>query len=156
MPPDNILEEILKDTDYQLNLFTDEEIAARTAGVTFKEQRGKRKPHVKCVVRNKEIVLTPEEAIRQLFAAQLMDKYKYSSKRLSFEHSIHFGRSVKRADIVIMDKDRPDVEYIIVELKRAGWQKATQIILQCHRRAYGCLDEWQPDHLLPAQRPQLL
>ena len=118
MPPDNILEEILKDTDYQLNLFTDEEIAARTAGVTFKEQRGKRKPHVKCVVRNKEIVLTPEEAIRQLFAAQLMDKYKYSSKRLSFEHSIHFGRSVKRADIVIMDKDRPDVEYIIVELKR--------------------------------------
>ena len=30
---------------------------------------------------------------------------------------IHFGREVKRADIAIMDKDRPMVPYIVVELK---------------------------------------
>lgn len=117
MSQDSILQGILKDTNYQLDLFADEEIATLTSGVTFKERRGERKPHVECIVRGREIVLTPEEVIRQLFAAQLIDKYKYSRKRLRFEHSIHFGRSVKRADIVIMDKDRRDVEYIIVELK---------------------------------------
>ena len=39
MPQNNILNEMLKDTDYQLNLFTDEEIVALTVRVTFKEQR---------------------------------------------------------------------------------------------------------------------
>ena len=40
--------------------------------------------------------------------------------RLNFEveFPIHFGREVKRADIAIMDKDRPMVPYIIVELKK--------------------------------------
>ena len=31
---------------------------------------------------------------------------------------MHFGREVKRADIVIMDKDRPTISYIVVELKK--------------------------------------
>ena len=34
------------------------------------------------------------------------------------EHAIHFGREIKRADIVIFEKERPLTEYIIVELKK--------------------------------------
>jgi len=34
------------------------------------------------------------------------------------EYAVNFGREVKRADIVIMDKDKPIVPYIIVEVKK--------------------------------------
>lgn len=37
---------------------------------------------------------------------------------IQLETPIHFGREIKRADITIMDKDRPTVPYIIVELKK--------------------------------------
>lgn len=69
-------------------------------------------------MRKKEIKLTPEEAIRQLFIDKLINKYGYPIDRLSLETPIYFGREVKRADIVISDKDRPTVPYIIVELKK--------------------------------------
>jgi type I restriction enzyme M protein len=118
MSQNDILQEILEDTNYRLDLFTLEEIAALAARVTFREVHGKQKPYIECILRGKDIILTPEEVIRQLYAAHLMDKYQYDKRRLRFEHPIHFGREVKRADIVIMDKDRPDVEYIIVELKK--------------------------------------
>ena len=42
--------------------------------------------------------------------------------RIKFEHAIHFGREVKSADIVIFDKDRPTVEYIIIEIKKPKLQ----------------------------------
>lgn len=34
------------------------------------------------------------------------------------EYGVHFGREVKRADIVIIDKDRPNTVYMIVEVKK--------------------------------------
>lgn len=70
-------------------------------------------------VRNpeKEIKLTPEEAVRQLYIYKLMHDYGYAASRIQLETPIHFGREIKRADIAIMDKDRPMVPYIIVELK---------------------------------------
>lgn len=112
------LQDILKDSDYHLDLFTEAETAALEARITWRESRDKLRPYVECIARGKEILLTPEEVIRQLFAAQLIDRYQYSVKRLRFEYGINFGRAIKRADIVIMDKDRPDVEYIIVEIKK--------------------------------------
>ena len=47
-----------------------------------------------------------------------MNDYGYATSRIQLETPIHFGREVKRADIAIMDKDRPMVPYIIVELKK--------------------------------------
>lgn len=118
MSENDILQRILQDTDYRLDLFEPQAISALKARVTFKTLRGKQKPYVRCMQREKEMVLTPEEIIRQLYAAKLMEEYYYGKRRLRFEHAIHFGRQVKRADIVVMDKDRPDVEYIIVEVKK--------------------------------------
>ena len=53
---------------------------------------------------------------------KLLEDYGYPKQRIKFEHAIHFGREVKSADIVIFDKDRPTVEYIIVEIKKPKLQ----------------------------------
>src|SRR3989344_1546898 len=53
---------------------------------------------------------------------KLIREYGYPKKRIALEHSINFGREIKSADIVIFDKDRPTVEYIIVEIKKPKLQ----------------------------------
>ena len=75
-------------------------------------------PYIKCLVRNKDIQLKPEEAIRQLCLKILCDRYQYPVSRLVVEYPVHFGREVKKADIVILDKDRVDTVYIIIEVKK--------------------------------------
>ena len=84
----------------------------------MKSVRGSEVPYITCAIRDKEIKLTPEEAVRQLYIYKLMNDYGYAASRIQLETPIHFGREVKRADIAIMDKDRPMVPYIIVELKK--------------------------------------
>jgi type I restriction enzyme M protein len=114
----DILQTILKDSNYNLSLFSKEEIDALRQKVFVKEAKGKKTPFINCVVRDKEIQLKPEEVVRQLYATRLMEQYGYPKKRLSFEHPVTFGREKKSADIVVFDKDRTDAAYIIVELKQ--------------------------------------
>jgi len=90
--------------------------------IFIKTVRGKETPHIKCLIRNNEIQLKPEELIRQLYAARLLNRYHYSPDRVRFEHLVNFGRERKRADIVILDKDRPDTPYIIIEVKKPKLQ----------------------------------
>ena len=108
----------LQDKGYHLDLFSNEEIIALENRVFSKTRNSKETPCVKCIVTEKEIILKPEEVVRQLYAARLINKYGYTTSRLSFEHPISFGREKKRADIVVRDKDRPDTPYIIVEVKK--------------------------------------
>ena len=112
------LNEILKNTNYDDTQFSNEEKQSLENSIIIKNIKGIDVPYTVCLVRKKEIKLTPEEAVRQLFLAQLTGKYGYPVDRLSLETPIYFGREVKRADIVIFDKDRPTVPYIIVELKK--------------------------------------
>jgi len=107
------LSSILKDSEYNLSIFTNDEIAWLENRIYVE----KGKPYVKCISRGKEIQLKPEEVVRQLFAKKLIDQYGYKG-RIKFEHPVQFGRETKSADIVIFDKDRPTVEYIIVEVKK--------------------------------------
>lgn len=83
------------------------------------KKNDKNKIVVECLVRKVDIILTPEEVVRQLFLDKLINEYKYPVNRIKLEHAIHFGREVKRADIVIFEKERPTTEYIIIELKKA-------------------------------------
>ena len=73
---------------------------------------------IECLVRKKDVKLTPEEVVRQLFIDKLINEYGYPVSRIKLEFPVYFGREVKRADIVIMDADRPTVPYIIVEVKK--------------------------------------
>lgn len=112
------LEQYLKSSEHDLSIFKKEEIDFIENKIIVKENKGKETPYIKCLVRDKDIKLTPEEAVRQLFIKKLVDEYNYSITQMELERAIHFGREVKRADIVIFDKEHLNEEYIIVELKK--------------------------------------
>lgn len=113
------LSQILKDSEYRLEQFAPAQIEALENSITVrKEKNGKESYYVKCLIRDKEIKLTPEECVRQLYLDTLINNYDYPVDRIRLEYSVKFGREEKRADIVIFDKDRASVPYIIVELKK--------------------------------------
>lgn len=114
----DIIQTVLRDSNYHLSLFREDEIEELRAGIFLKTTKGKEAPFVRCIVRNKEVQLKPEEIVRQLYATRLINQYAYPAKRLGFEHAVNFGKEKKKADIVVFDKDRPDTAYIIVELKK--------------------------------------
>lgn len=112
------LNELFKNTSYADTLFSEDAVAFIENAILIKTAKDVEVPYIKCLVRGKEIKLTPEEAVRQLYIYKLMNEYGYEVSRIQLETPIHFGREVKRADIAIMDKDRPMIPYIIVELKK--------------------------------------
>ena len=112
------LNDIFKNTAYDDTVFSEDSITTIESAIFMKQVKGVETPYIKCLVREKEIKLTPEEAVRQLYIYKLIHEYGYPTDRIQLETPIHFGREVKRADITIMDKDRPTVPYIIVELKK--------------------------------------
>lgn len=112
---DNItLTSILKDSSYNLSLFDEKDIKALESKIKLQ----KNKPYVECIIREKDVQLKPEEVVRQLYAAKLINYYGYPKKRIRFEHPVQFGRQTKSSDIVVFDNDRPTVEYIIAEVKK--------------------------------------
>ena len=118
MAKPDIIATILKDSNYHLGLFSTEEIEDLRQKIFFSKYRKKQTPFVKCIIRDKDIQLKPEEIVRQLYAVRLIANYGYPKSRLTFEYPVVFGREKKSADIAISDKDRPDTPYIIVELKK--------------------------------------
>ncbi len=98
-----------------------------------KEARGKEQPHIKCLVRGNDIQLKPEEIVRQLYLMVLIRDYKYPKDRIQVEYGVSFGREKKRADIVIMDKDKPSDTYIIFEIKNPKLKDGKeQLRSYCH------------------------
>lgn len=112
------LSQILKDSNYQLTQFSQEHITKLEQSIVLKSSKNGDVPYVNCLVRKKEIKLTSEETIRQLYLLKLHHEYGYPYERMELEYSVHFGRETKRADIVIFDKDNPNAVYIMVELKK--------------------------------------
>ena len=118
----DVIQTILKDSNYDIALFDEPEIQALRKEILTQTIKGKETAFIRCPIRRKPIQLKPEELIRQLYAARLLNQYRYPKKRVRFEHLVNFGRERKRADIVIIDKDRPDTPYIIVEVKKPKLQ----------------------------------
>ena len=115
-----LIKDIFTNSNYGNSLFHADEIAVVEKSITIRPATVKTKEtaYIKCLVRKKEIKLTPEEAVRQLYLYRLMNTYGYPTERIQVEYAVHFGREIKRADIVIMDKDKPTVPYIIIEVKK--------------------------------------
>jgi type I restriction enzyme M protein len=131
------LSEFLKESDYKIDHFQIETIEKLESTTFLKETKSGTFPYVNCLVRGKEIRLTAEEVVRQLYLIELTEKYKYPKDRITVEHPVRFGTETKRADIVIFDKDRPTIEYIIVELKKPKLKEGKeQLKSYCH--ATGC------------------
>ena len=112
------LSEILRDSNYKLTQFSEEKIKFLEENIFTKDVKGKTVPYVKCLVRKKDIKLTPEEVVRQLYILVLNQDYGYPIDRMELEYAVSFGREKKRADIVIFDKDQTTAPYIMVELKK--------------------------------------
>jgi type I restriction enzyme M protein len=112
------LTEILRDSNYKLTQFSQEQIDRLESEVFIQETRGKDTPYFNCLVRRKKIKLTPEETVRQLYLMVLNENYGYPFERMEIEYSVSFGREKKRADIVIFDKQNTRSVYIMVELKK--------------------------------------
>ena len=108
------LNDIFKNTTYDMTIFN--ELIRDWLERRIQVKDGV--PYVQCFIRNKEIKLTPEECVRQMFIYDLINGYGYPESRIQLEVGINFGREIKRADIVIWEKDRPDVPYIIFEIKK--------------------------------------
>lgn len=114
-----ILANILRDSDYKLNQFKDEKITKLEQSIVFKQdKKGSDIAYIECLIRKKQIKLTPEEVVRQLYLMVLIDDYQYSNSRITVEESVSFGREKKRADIVVFDAQQLTVPYIIIELKK--------------------------------------
>lgn len=112
------LADLLKDSNYKLTQFPEAQIANFEETIFLKEIRGRQTPYITCLSRQKEIKLTPEEAVRQLYLRVLHFDYGYPLDRIQLEYTVNFGREKKRADIAITDKDDPRSIYLLVELKK--------------------------------------
>lgn len=61
---------------------------------------------VRCFVRQKYVVLTPEEWVRQHLIHYLVVYKHYPISRIALEYPLLYGRTSRRADLVIIDKNR--------------------------------------------------
>ena len=113
-----ILAEILKDSNFKLTQFSADKIKALEENIIIKDSKDKSVPYINCLVRKKEIKLTPEEAVRQLYVMVLTNDFGYPTTRMELEYAVTFGREKKRADIVIFDKNQTTTPYVMVELKK--------------------------------------
>ncbi|WP_251980711.1 N-6 DNA methylase [Salinibacter ruber] len=105
--------DILKDTEYSLEIFSNEEIEA----LKFEDKDGE--PHIYDPASEKLRKANPEEVVRQLYVRKLIDSYGYSPARINVESSVQMGTDTsKSADIVVSHGDGSGEAYIIVELKR--------------------------------------
>lgn len=115
----SIISKIVADSNYKIEQFNQREIdSVESLITTKKDKKGKEVYYVKCQIRDKDIKLTDEELVRQLYINKLINEYNYPKEKMELEYSVSFGREKKRADIVIFDKLATTSPYIIVELKK--------------------------------------
>jgi type I restriction enzyme M protein len=106
--------EIIKATGkYDLKIFSRQTIEA--IGKSVFEKNGKH--FIKCLARKKDILVKPEEIIRQLMIHKLINEYGYHQKLIKAEYPVYFGREKKRADIVILNKADEISPYCVLEIK---------------------------------------
>lgn len=115
----SIYSDILKGTKYNFSQFSQNNITSLEHRISAKtDKNGKIIYYTSCLIRKKDIRLTPEEVVRQLYIGELINEYEYPVERMQVEYPVNFGREKKRADIVIFDKDNTTSPFIIVELKK--------------------------------------
>lgn len=112
------LTNIIKGTEYDLSLFSENQISELESRVTERTTKKRVDYYLTCLVRKKEIKLTPEEIVRQLYLLVLTQDLGYPVSRIELEYEVTFGREKKRADIVVFDKQQTTSPYIIVEVKK--------------------------------------
>ena len=116
------LSSILKDSELSLRQFTEEKKAELEKRIEYKDLGEGVKPYAKCILREKDIFMKPEEVVRQLFGQKLIEEYGYPKENISFEKPVKsVGRKKEDtdfADIVVFTDNSKEKAYIIFEIKR--------------------------------------
>lgn len=116
------LSKILDNKELSLKQFSKEAINALEDRIQEKDLGEGVKPYAQCIIRNKEILMKPEEIIRQLFTEKLMNEYGYPKDNIEFEHPVKsVGREKEEtdfADIVVYTDSSRTQAYMILEMKR--------------------------------------
>jgi len=99
---------------YDLTIFSAESIDRIEQNIFEKNE----KHFIKCLKRNKDIQVKPEEVVRQLMLDKLINEYGYSQDLLEVEYTVNFGREKKFADIVILNKSDKTSIYCVLEIKK--------------------------------------
>jgi type I restriction enzyme M protein len=85
------IQDILKNSDYSFTIFADAEIQWLENRIIESEGKKGKEYKAVCIIRNKEIKITPEEVVRQLYTYKLLEEYGYPAKQIQFEYPIKFG-----------------------------------------------------------------
>ena len=109
-----ISELIKSNGKYDLTVFSSESIDRIEKNIF--ENKGKF--FVKCLIREKDIQVKPEEIVRQLMIDKLINDYGYSKDLLRVEYTVTFGKEKKFADIVILNKADKTSIYCVLEIKK--------------------------------------
>ena len=67
------------------------------------------------IIRKKNIVLTPEEWVRQHFIQHLINEHQYPKNLIKLESSLDYNKRLKRTDIQVFDREGN--LFMIVECK---------------------------------------
>lgn len=86
------------------------------------------KVFVKCLIRRREILLTPEEWVRQHLIAYLINTLNYPQTLIGVEKSIQYNGLSKRWDLVVFNSDFEP--YILVECKAPSIKLGTNTLQQ--------------------------
>lgn len=126
----DILNKIFKDPSIQYGLTEFGEMKPHEVLDIFEKEKGKF--YIKCLKRNKDILLLneeknlskPEEVIRQLWIYKLTKYYNYPLERIDLEKDVRFGGEIhpKAADIMVYQKDKI-TPWIIIETKNPSEKK---------------------------------
>lgn len=82
-------------------------------------------------IRKKEVILTPEELLRQLLLLYLLEEMKYPAHRIRSEIGIEVNGLKKRCDIVVFDAEvKP---WLLVECKSPKVALTQQVFEQAAR-----------------------
>lgn len=110
-----ILSDLIKwNGKYDLTIFSSESIDRIEQNIFEKNW----KYFLKCLKRNKDIQVKPEEVVRQLMLDKLVNEYSYSTDLLEVEYVVNFWREKKFADIVILNKKDKTSVYCVLEIKK--------------------------------------
>jgi len=105
---------IKSDGKYDLSIFSSESIDRIEKNIFAKND----KYFLKCLKRNKDIQVKPEEIVRQLMLDKLVYEYGYSVDLMEVEYTVSFGREKKSADIVLLNKADKTSVYCVLEIKK--------------------------------------
>jgi hypothetical protein len=85
------------------------------------------KEYIYDCIRKKDVLLTPEEWVRQQIIQYLLDKKDYPASLFSVEKQIKVGTLKKRYDIVVYQQDQP---WLLVECKSETEKLNTDTVQQ--------------------------